>query len=239
MPTTEGKLFYTYVRKALDMLIEGSERLRRSQAERPLRVQTYVTASIRWLTPRLPAFMAAHPDVRLLLSTCAPEWDFDESLGDVGLVYCEAPPGPEYYWVPLFDYSVFPVCSPALRARLPENPEPRDLQGLPLVVIYSETRNWDIWFESAGVSFVPDSQVVVDTLAIALQMALDGTGIALVNGPFAEQELKDGRLVRPVAHQVRCPGSWGLICRQDMRDNDRVRVFMDWFASNAAAPGAT
>ena len=239
VPTTEGKLFYTYVRKALDMLIEGSERLRRSQAERPLRVQTYVTASIRWLTPRLPAFMAAHPDVRLLLSTCAPEWDFDESLGDVGLVYCEAPPGPEYYWVPLFDYSVFPVCSPALRARLPENPEPRDLQGLPLVVIYSETRNWDIWFESAGVSFVPDSQVVVDTLAIALQMALDGTGIALVNGPFAEQELKAGRLVRPVAHQVRCPGSWGLICRQDMRDNDRVRVFMDWFASNAAAPGAT
>ena len=238
VPTPEGKLFYTYVRKALDMLIEGSETLRRSQAERPLRVQTYVTASIRWLAPRLPAFMAAHPDVRLLLSTCAPEWDFDESLGDVGLVYCEAPPGPEYCWVPLFDYSVFPVCSPALRARLPENPEPRDLQGLPLVVIYSETRNWDIWFESAGLAFVPDSQVVVDTLAIALQMALDGKGIALVNGPFAEQELKDGRLVRPMAHQVRCPGGWGLICRQDLRDNDRVRVFMDWFASNAAAPGA-
>jgi LysR family glycine cleavage system transcriptional activator len=84
---------------------------------------------------------------------------------------------------------------------------------------------------------VPDSQVVVDTLAIALQMALDGAGVALVNGPFAERELMDGRLVRLTSHQVRCPGGWGLICRQDMRDNDRVRVFMDWFASNAAAPG--
>lgn len=238
VPTPEGKLFYTYVRKALDMLIEGSETLRRSQAERPLRVQTYVTASIRWLAPRLPPFIAAHPDARLLLSTCAVDWDFDESLGDVGLVYCEAPPGPEYHWVPLFDYSLYPVCTPTLRARLPEHPEPRDLQGLPLIVIYSETRNWDIWFESANLAFVPESQVVVDTLAIALQMALDGSGVALVNGPFAEQELTDGRLVRPIAHQVRFPGSWGLICRQDMRDNPRVRVFMDWFASKAAAPGA-
>ena len=238
VPTPEGKLFYTYVRKALDMLIEGSETLRRSQAERPLRVQTYVTASIRWLAPRLPLFIAAHPDARLLLSTCAMDWDFDESLGDVGLVYCEAPPGPEYHWVPLFDYSLYPVCTPALRARLPEHPEPRDLQGLPLIVIYSETRNWDIWFESANLTFVPASQVVVDTLAIALQMALDGSGVALVNGPFAERELSDGRLVRPIAHQVQCPGSWGLICRQDMRDNPRVRVFMEWFASKAAAPGA-
>jgi LysR family glycine cleavage system transcriptional activator len=237
VPTPEGKLFYTYVRKALDMLVEGSETLRRTHSERPLRVQTYVTASIRWLAPRLPLFLAAHPDVRLMLSTCAADWDFDESLGDVGLVYAEAPPGPEYHWVPLFDYALFPVCSPALRAKLPEHPEPRDLQALPLVVIYSETRNWDIWFESAQLSFVPDSRVVVDTLAIALQMALDGSGVALVNGPFAEQELREGRLVRPMEHQVRCPGGWGLICRQDMRDNPRVRLFMDWFANAAIANG--
>lgn len=235
VPTTEGKLFYSFVRKALDMLIEGSETLRRAQAERPLRVQTYVTASIRWLAPRLPLFLAAHPDVRLLLSTCAADWDFDESLGDVGLVYAPTPPGPEYHWVPLFDYSLFPVCTPALRARLPEHAEPRDLQALPLIVIYSETRNWDIWFESANLDFVPDSRVVVDTLAIALQMALDGSGVALVNGPFAEQELADGRLVRPMSHQVRCPGGWGLICRQDLRDSPRVRVFMDWFANAVAA----
>lgn len=238
VPTAEGKLFYTFVRKALDMLVEGSETLRRSRAERPLRIQTYVTASIRWLAPRLPQFMAAHPDVRVLLSTCAPEWDFDESLGDVGLVYCEAPPGPEYHWVPLFDYSLFPVCSPALRARLPKAPEPIDLQSLPLVVIYSETRNWDIWYESANLSFVPNAHVVVDTLAVALQMALDGAVVALVNGPFVEDELADGRLVRPVSHQVRCPGGWGLICRQELRDNPRVRVFMDWFARVATIRGA-
>jgi LysR family transcriptional regulator, glycine cleavage system transcriptional activator len=233
VPTPEGRQFYTYARKALDLLIEGSETIRRAQAQRPLRVQTYVTASIRWLAPRIPRFVAAHPDVKLLLSTCAADWQFDESLGDVGLVYCETVPAPEYWWVPLFDYRLFPVCSPALRARLGERPEPRDLMQLPLVVIYSEPRNWDVWFESAGVPYVPDASVVVDTLALALEFALGGSGVALVNGPFVDEELASGRLVRPVEQQAKCPGSWGLICRRDVRDNPRVRAFIDFLVASA------
>jgi LysR family glycine cleavage system transcriptional activator len=234
VPTPEGRLFYTYARKALDLLIEGAETIRRAQSQRPLRVQTYVTASIRWLAPRIPRFVAAHPDIRLLLSTCAADWEFDESVGDVGLVYCETPPGPEYCWVPLFDYQLFPVCSPALRARLGERPEPADLRQLPLVVIYSETRNWDVWFESANVPYVPDASVVVDTLALALEFALGGSGVALVNGPFVDAELASGRLVRPVAHQAKCPGGWGLICRRELHDNPRVRTFIDFLAGSIA-----
>ncbi len=235
VPTPEGRLFYSYARKALDLLIEGSETVRRAQSQRPLRVQTYVTASLRWLAPRIPRFVAAHPDVRLLLSTCAPDWEFDESLGDVGLVYCETEPGPEYCWIPLFDYRLFPVCTPSLRAMLGERPEPRDLTQLPLVVIYSEARNWDLWFESANVPYVPDASVVVDTLALALEFALGGSGVALVNGPFVDAELASGRLVRPVAHQAKCPGGWGLICRRDVRDQPKVRSFIDFLVADAAA----
>ena len=140
---------------------------------------------------------------------------FDETLGDVGLVYREAPPGPEFEWVPLFDYALYPVCSPSLRQQMPQHPTPSDLIGLPLVVVYTETRNWDIWFQGAGIDHVPDSRIVVDTEAMALQMALDGTAVALVNGPFASDDLKSGRLVLPIDHVVSCPGAWGLICRRD------------------------
>jgi LysR family transcriptional regulator, glycine cleavage system transcriptional activator len=233
VPTPEGLLFYGYVRKALDTLIEGAEALRRSRLEKPLRVQTYVTASIRWLASRIPAFQESHPDVRLQLSTCALEWDFDESLGDVGLVYLETPPGPEFEWVPLFDYALYPVCSPAMRQRLPERAQPKDLVGLPLVVVYTETRNWDIWFQAAQVDYTPGSRVVVDTLAIALQMALDGAGVALANGPFADDDLRSGRLVVPTDHVVRCPGGWGLICRRDALENPKVQAFMTWFGRAA------
>ncbi len=103
----------------------------------------------------------------------------------------------------------------------------------PLVAIYTEVQNWETWFASAGSAFEPSvPYLMVDTLAVALEMALNGEGIALVNGPFVDQDLAAGRLVQPVGHKAVCPGAWGLICRKDMKENLRIRTFMDWVAKN-------
>jgi LysR family glycine cleavage system transcriptional activator len=214
------------------MLIEGAEAVRRTRADSPIRVQTYVTASIRWLSRRLPEFLERHPDVRVQLSTCAFEWDFDESSADVGLVYCPEPPGAGYHWAPLFDYELTAVCSPALAASLGPQPKVADLLRLPLIQIYSEQRNWDAWFESAGLEYTQRPTLVVDTLAVALEVALQGRGVALANGPFIADDLASGRLVEPVAHRVKCPGAWGVICRVDTYANERVRSFTDWLEGN-------
>ena len=235
VPTAEGRLLYPFVRQAFETLIEGAATVRRSRPDQPLRVQTYVTASIRWLAHRVPAFLEAHPDINLLLTTCGVEWDFDESLADLGLVYCETVPGPGFSWAPLFDYVLFPVCSPAMRARLGERPTPQDLIDCPRVTIYTEAKNWETWFESAGVACAGRAPLVVDTLAVALEIALEGSAVVLVNGPFVDAELASGRLVRPVAHELKCPGAWGLICRQDKRADPKVRTFIEWLSAMVAA----
>lgn len=233
VPTEEGRLFYKHVRAALEGLIDGAESVRRTRAGTPLRVQTYVTASIRWLARKLPDFVEKHPDIRIQLSTCAFDWNFDDSIADVGLVYCSTTPGPEYLWVPLFDYTLMPVCSPQLAARLGPAATPAAVLELPLVEIYSEEHNWDIWCEAAQLAYTARPAIVVDTLAVALEIALDGRGVALVNGPYANDDLAAGRLVRPVQHAVTCPGSWGVICRAETRENGRTRKFVDWIVSQA------
>ena len=117
--TEEGRVLYPYVRSAFESLLEGVDVVQRHAQNKPLRVQTYVTASIRWLAKRVPMFLQDHPEVKLTLATCAVEWEFDEKHADVGLVYCETPPDPNrYHWVPLFDYALFPVCSPAFVDRI-------------------------------------------------------------------------------------------------------------------------
>jgi LysR family transcriptional regulator, glycine cleavage system transcriptional activator len=234
--TEEGRVLYPYVRAAFESLIEGVEAVHRNALDKPLRVQTYVTASIRWMAKRVPLFLQENPKVKLSLSTCAVEWEFDEVHADVGLVYCEALPDPaKYHWVPLFEYNLFPVCSPALAAKLGGSPKAADLLSLPLVAIYTEVRNWQTWFASTGIEFDPASpHIVVDTLAVALEMALDGEAVALVNGPFVDQDIASGRLVKPVDHRAVCPGNWGLICRKDMKENVRVRTFMDWVVEHTA-----
>jgi LysR family transcriptional regulator, glycine cleavage system transcriptional activator len=233
--TPEGRVLYPYVRSAFESLIEGVEAVHRNALDKPLRVQTYVTASIRWLARRVPQFLADHPEVKLALSTCAVEWEFDDVHADVGLVYCETPPDMKFHWVPLFDYSLFPVCSPEIASRMGKNPAPADLLIQPLVAIYTEVQNWKNWFTASGLEFDPSSHsLVVDTLAVALEMALEGQAIALVNGPFVDADLATGRLVRLFDGAVACPGEWGLICRKDMRENPRIRKFLDWMAAHVS-----
>lgn len=237
--TEEGRVLYPYVRNAFESLLEGVEAVHRHALDKPLRVQTYVTASIRWLAKRVPQFLHAHPEIKLTLSTCAVEWEFDDVHADVGLVYCESQPDPaRFHWVSLFDYVLFPVCSPGLLERMGPEVSLTGLMQQPLVAIYTEVQNWDTWFTSAGASFEPKvPYLMVDTLAVALEMALNGEGVALVNGPFVDQDLATGRLVRPSDHVGACPGSWGLICRRDMKDNLRIRTFMDWMAGHGVSRG--
>ncbi|MFM5915512.1 LysR family transcriptional regulator [Chakrabartia godavariana] len=238
--TDEGRVLYPYVRAAFESLLEGVEAVHRNALNKPLRLQTYVTASIRWVAKRVPQFLHDHPEMQLSLSTCAADWDFDDVHADVGLVYCAEVPNPKkYHWVPLFEYALFPVCSPAFLERMGKDVSVESLMTHPLVAIYTEVQNWEMWATSAGASFEPAVPfLMVDTLAVALEMALNGEGIALVNGPFVDQDIEAGRLVRPVAHKAVCPGSWGLICRNDMRENLRVRTFMDWIVNNVAASAA-
>lgn len=232
--TEEGKVLYPYVRAAFESLLEGVEEVHRNALDKPLRVQTYVTASIRWLAKRVPQFLSDHPEIKLTLNTCAVEWEFDDVHADVGLVYCETEPDPaKFHWVPLYEYALFPVCSPAVAQAMGTTPTAQDLMSKPLVAIYTEVQNWQTWFDSAGAVFEPSvPYLMVDTLAVALEMALNGEGIALVNGPFVDQDLASGRLVRPIAHKAVCPGAWGLICRKDMKENLRIRTFMEWVTKN-------
>ena len=237
--TDAGRVLYPYVRSAFESLLEGVEAVHRNALDKPLRVQTYVTASIRWLAKRVPQFLHDHPEVKLTLSTCAVDWDFDDVHADVGLVYCEEVPNPnKYHWVPLFEYALYPVCSPAFLEKMGAPVTVEALMTQPLVAIYTEVQNWETWVTSAGAEFQPRVPfLMVDTLAVALEMALNGEGIALVNGPFVDQDLAAGRLVRPIDHKAVCGGAWGLICRKDMKENLRIRTFMDWVTNHVAQSG--
>ncbi|MEO9655489.1 LysR substrate-binding domain-containing protein [Marinomonas sp.] len=231
--TPAGERYYPFVRKALETLIVGTEEVRSQISQPTLRVQTYITTSIRWLAPRLPKFKKRHPDVNLEISTYNADWEFDEKHADVAIIY-KTQALPDYlHWQPLFTSTVFPVCSPELLATLTNHPEAKELQHSPLISVYTEEKywSWKDWFESAGVQITEPTGpeiIEVDTLAAALEMAVIGEGIALVNGPFADRDLATGRLVVPVDHQVEDAGEWGIVCHKNMFNDNQVQAFIQW-----------
>ena len=228
-----GEIFYPYVREALCQLAYGVEEVLERSATQPLRIHTYVTMSIRWLARRLPAFHAAHPDIHTRLSTYTEAWAFDEENADVGIVYFDSVPPSRFFWQPLFDYCVFPVCSPTLLNDYQRKLNARDLLNLPLLSVSTEIDHWKTWFESAGIELdMTERHMVVDTKATAIEMALNNEGVVLVNGPFVNEDLNFKRLIKAVNHEAVFPGAWGVICRKEMADDTRVSRFISWLIEN-------
>lgn len=229
--TPEGEAYYSCVLTVLKQLLAGTEAIRRSDSLPPLRMQTYISFAVCWLAHRLPQFRSMYPDMQMHLSTLGSSWEFDESGADIAVIYRNDPPPTHLHWVKLFDSRYFPVCSPKLSENRSADMKPEDLKQYPLITVNSENQfwNWNTWFESAGLQMTnPAATIVVDTLVLSLEMAMDGEGIALVNGPLADNGLRAGRLIKPVEHYAEGQGHWGIICRKDMRNDKRIVSFTNW-----------
>ncbi|MEP0073190.1 MAG: LysR substrate-binding domain-containing protein [Marinomonas sp.] len=232
--TDAGKEYYQIVRQALAILITGTEQIRSNISQPSLRVQTYITTSIRWLAPRLPKFNKKYPDIELDVSTYNANWDFDEKHADIAIIYRTEDLPKHLSWQPLFHSKVFPVCSPELLKTVPSNLNAEDLSNYPLISVHTENKywSWEDWFDSIDETTQSpplDLKILeVDTLAAALEMAVVGEGIALVNGPFADNDLASGRLVIPVAHQDKGLGEWGIVYHKNLAKDQRVTTFIQW-----------
>ncbi len=226
--TTEGQQFYLVVRNILEQLISSSESLRSNRQGQKLRVQAFVTLSIRWLARRMSRFRAAYPDLDVQITSSILDGTFDETNEDVGLIYSPVPVAKHLHWIPLFGADLIPVCSPDLLSGKGEI-SAEELLNLPLLKVYTADNHWEEWFQSLGIyAEVSRNSIAVDTVAIALEMALDGEGVAMVNGPFVNSDLKAGRLVLPVDHTAKAPGGWGIVCRQDRKDTPNIKAFTSW-----------
>lgn len=136
----------------------------------------------------------------------------------------------------LFEGALYPVCSPAILTTLRPVVTPADLFRLPLIEVSSAPNDWRDWFHAAGAGEVPALRYTkVDTYALALEMAITGAGVAMLNGPFAEEELRRRELVLPVDLVARSRGDWAVIYRADRARDRKVRAFVDWLVADVAA----
>ncbi|WP_417454911.1 LysR substrate-binding domain-containing protein [Kiloniella sp.] len=233
--TAEGQQFYLVVRNILEQLIHSSEVIRSSGQAQKLRVQAFVTLSIRWLARRMSRFRVVHPDLDVQITSSILDGAFDEVNEDVGIIYSPLPVAKHLHWIPLFAAELMPVCSPDLLKEKGNKISAEELLTLPLLKVYTADNHWEEWFQSLGIfAEISRNSIAVDTVAIALEMALDGEGVAMVNGPFADNDIKAGRLVHPIKHIAKAPGGWGIVCRKELKDTPHIQAFTTWLLKDMA-----
>ena len=163
-----------------------------------LTVSCMPTFAMKWLIPRLPDFVAAHPDIQARIVESNGPFDFRADGIDLAIRMCapDAPPSLDADVTPFLKHYVGPVASPDLAAQVDGVDS---LAHLPRLHTRTFMDSWAEWELAANVALPPASvNREFDHYFYMLEAAAAGLGVALSPWAFVENDLAAGRLVAPL-----------------------------------------
>lgn len=224
--SADGREFFSGIRDGFQQLRHATDRMaRRGGGGRTevVRVQTPPSFAGRWLLPRLPALLAAHPGVDIRVNA-----ERDQRPGAAGvdlmIVYGDARTCARTA-EPLLEEALQPLCAPALASGIRT---PADLLALPLIGTRGNVLSWRDWFRHHGVDPGRAGPAMeLDPSDVAIDAAADGLGVVLESDVLTEDERRDGRLVAPLPDfALRIAAYWLLPAGGDSPAVDRVRLWL-------------
>lgn len=233
--TETGRAYLAEVQAALGRLTHASTRLRGTHT-RSLRLSVAPALGAKWFVAQLADYRATQPGIEFVLSSASTLEPVASGRADVAICYGDPPwPGLEAY--ALRQESVFPVCSPALAARLGTPPDPARLDTLAL--LRHPLLQWQPWFEAAGLKRAePADGLLFEDSMLMLEAAAAGVGIALTVSLLARGYLADGTLVRPFDTTIAGKG-FHAVLRPEAYAQAWIRQFVRWLQVRAREDSST
>lgn len=233
--TEAGRLYLPFAREVLARLRAGdlavSDPARKS---RVLTVSVSPSFAAKWLVPRLGAFSAAHPDLDLRISATPQHVEFADGEIDMAVRHGDGN-WPQLHCTQLCEEAVFPVCSPSLfRGRPPRTPEA--LPGCTLIH-HRGIEPWRDWLAAFGIA-APERIAhgpVLNEMSLAIDAAIGGQGVALARSALAGRDIAEGRLIRPMTHEVPAEFAYWIVCPPQAADLPRIVRFRNWLLAEASS----
>lgn len=231
--TIGGEGYLREIRDALRMISMASLNLRANPAAQTLTVSVLPTLGARWLTPRLPSFLANHPGVTVNLVTRQDYFDFRLEPIDVAF-YFGRPEWPGAEMALIRKEQVIPVCHAALAARY-DFREPADFRRVPLLHLTTRLRAWEDWLVLNGDTADSVQGMLFDQFTTMIEAAACGLGVALLPIFLIEEELASGKLVRAMNRPMESSGAYYLAWPSERGTDPTLAMFKDWVLAESAA----
>ncbi|MBP0465080.1 LysR family transcriptional regulator [Roseomonas sp. PWR1] len=231
--TEAGQRYLEMIAPHVERIAEATRYVRGSLSSGSLILRATPSFATKWLLPRLPAFLDAHPEIELRVDATNEPTDFAREGVDLEVRHGEGD-WPGLVVEPVAEEVFLPVCAPALAA--PGSLRAEELGAHRLIHSVKSQVKWAAWFAAAGTPMPAARRVLFDRSHMAVDAAIAGMGIALESTLMMGDAMADGRLACPVAAPpaIRRTTQW-LVCPADRMRRHRVRAFADWLRAEALA----
>jgi LysR family glycine cleavage system transcriptional activator len=224
--TEAGQDFAAVVADAFDRLSQGMVAISAESGRHRMRLSVEPAFAGRWLVPRLGEFRERHPGIDIELDPTNRLVDFRADQTDVAIRYGRG------IWTGLVAETLvrvmdYPVCAPAFAAALQR---PEDLRGQTL--LHDESaQTWAMWLAAAGITGIDALRGPrFHDVALALDAAMAGQGIAMGDDVLCARDIAAGRLVR--LFDVTVPRNWyWLVMPEGRRLSPAAGAFRSWLLS--------
>jgi len=204
----------------------------RADVRREIEISCLGTFALKWLIPRLPGFVAAHPDIRVRVSESYAAVDFARVLVDGAIRILNNGRLPARQEVTAFlPQHQGPVGAPGVT---PPGMTMEALARLPRLHAATFRESWAVWADLVGVNLAPPP-VGQELLhhRFMIEAAVAGMGVAMVPWAFVAPDIANGRLVAPFGFAQE-PSRF-VFLRPEGRPDAAVDAFRDWLVAEGSA----
>ncbi len=231
--TDSGRALYEDVQPLLAQFDAVTRRHAQSGPSRSLRISVQPFFASELFVPRLPEFVARHPDIDISVDTSDKSPDKHPGIADVSIRIFKSPPE-NLAFHRLFQLHLRPAASPDFYDSVKVKAG-RIVSDFPLAVHQSRAKAWRHWERSSGIK-LPDhkNSIQLDSMIAVARAAERGLGAALVPMQLSDAWFASSSLVQLFDHELVTKDAYYLVCRKEDRDNEAIRVFREWVLQNFA-----
>jgi LysR family glycine cleavage system transcriptional activator len=222
--TDAGHLIHKDLEQSFSLIQQALQKLNTNPKNHVLNISMLSTFAMRWFIPRLSSFQKQYPDVEVRISTSIHEVDFAHEDMD-----CAIRSGhgqwqglhTEY----LFTETFTPVCNPEIASHLHS---PEDLEGFTLLHARLRPDDWQVWLKAVGANIQITREQTFETRNFAIQAAVDGLGIAIVDPSLVAEDINSGRLITPFSKALADKSAYYFVYPKKQVSNQAIQQLQDW-----------
>jgi DNA-binding transcriptional LysR family regulator len=231
--TDAGAAYRPDLTDALDRIADATARVTGGTMTGVLTVSVAPSLGTRWLIPRLHRFTDRHPEIAVRPRVSPTLTDLNAEGVDLAIRHGTGD-WPGVRAEHLKDEHLVPVCAPNYAAD-GDAADPDGLAAMPVLAAEPRSGEWPHWLRAVGAGRdQPAHAVTYATLALALDAAIAGAGVALADRDLVAADVAAGRLCIPVDHACAGPKAYYVVYPDSARVDPRVAVFRDWLMAEAA-----